>query len=804
MVYTSYTIGPSCAAVNKKLAEIYARKAPKKGPQSRALVIIVRRTLEEKDCFTDHVKLEFINGYQMAFSSPDYKSTNPGGSFITDFKSILEKDFTKEISHAAFRSKSSHFFAKALELLSCAYTKRERVKEIDDISCSEGNLVQKRQDYDNFRRKVDLIYDKVDHYFKQYLNELIKKYAKYGMKVVVKIEHGDLLKKLDDLKRVSSLTNDRVVISAPSEFTYLSDGETEHSVNLRDSNLEDNASVVITIDYNAESLLNSQDPEMLFKVKYNREKLYPGSGSRAQDLAKVTGRAEENLFKLPEGGRKTLEEERLIGEKMKRSEFYKYVEPNMLKSAPIKLSFLDRLLSAQRITKDMWTNIKEVQESNKVDEDLLWKGGENTKGNENTLGDMWAALKEARKLIKTPEYLWHQEKNMEGYEDAWGDTESWEWRDGGAGITDAAIEEGLGMFDLFTFGVDLATKDKMLSDMVKAFTEIDKETIKKMFAKELKGFEDTDTRTYFTVKTATTVVFTVVSILGVKKVMSMMKNVGKIRSFKKIKEIFKSLDDDLAKKLESIQDLPSEVFEKARNFSELAQRNFITDLAGSKALREAFTKNPNLVDVWRKLQGTKYALDLNVYKNIENFVKSSGKNLKEVLAKRMPEKPDDLERWLKLLNKKGVSPAASKKLDELVESSLTTFSNSKRPGAAAVMEGDNFKAVAKISVRGVDGAYFPGINPTIKEILEAIPSPNRAKGHGKCAEVQVLSDVLNKKFKDLKPTLEQVSDYLKGTKSKAVSLQRSSKKTGSHGKFKCACSSCTIVLKKLKISETSH
>ncbi|MCG8476869.1 MAG: hypothetical protein MI784_15495, partial [Cytophagales bacterium] len=179
----------------------------------------------------------------------------------------------------------------------------------------------------------------------------------------------------------------------------------------------------------------------------------------------------------------------------------------------------------------------------------------------------------------------------------------------------------------------------------------------------------------------------------------------------------------------------------------------------------------------------------------------------DVITKRIPDVnySDDLSLWLKLLDEDGLSKNASDLLDKESLSALENFSNNKRPGAAAVMEGDNFSPVSATSIRNGSVDYFDGINPLIKDLLEQIKKSGiQSNGHGKCAEVKVLSDVLNNHFKNKVPTLEEAIDYLRGTKSKAVSLKRSAKNAGSHGKFKCACVSCSPLMKRLKVIEVSY
>ncbi|WP_394353226.1 hypothetical protein [Flammeovirga aprica] len=68
----------------------------------------------------------------------------------------------------------------------------------------------------------------------------------------------------------------------------------------------------------------------------------------------------------------------------------------------------------------------------------------------------------------------------------------------------------------------------------------------------------------------------------------------------------------------------------------------------------------------------------------------------------------------------------------------------------------------------------------------------------------MLSELLNDHFKRKIPTVEEAIEYLRGTKSKAINLKGSAKTKGSHGKYKCACTSCFYLLELLQIQEVSH
>lgn len=254
---------------------------------------------------------------------------------------------------------------------------------------------------------------------------------------------------------------------------------------------------------------------------------------------------------------------------------------------------------------------------------------------------------------------------------------------------------------------------------------------------------------------------------------------------------------------------------KIKNLGD-SKEQFLKSCNSSEELLSVFVRDYELVNSWSLVQESSYAIDVSFYNKLLILKNSSGKRLDEINdvipIVRKHEKTgellgvDDMEQFLKLADHEGLSNRSNLLLKQKADEFLR-MSNKKRPTVVGVIEKDGVALIVGKSTKGLPSGqiYIDNIHPIVKEILQEIPTGLRSKGHGKCAEVEAISEFLHEKFKNKTTTIEEVKEALSGIKSKAIHVHKKEGSAGVlHRRYKCACMSCAVLLKKLNILEVSH
>ena len=77
-----------------------------------------------------------------------------------------------------------------------------------------------------------------------------------------------------------------------------------------------------------------------------------------------------------------------------------------------------------------------------------------------------------------------------------------------------------------------------------------------------------------------------------------------------------------------------------------------------------------------------------------------------------------------------------------------------------------------------------------------MPDSKRSDWHGMCAEMGILSDILNKSFGGKRVTESQMKALFQGARMSAINLGKTR-----GGTFRAACKTCAYIFKKLDIDE---
>ena len=226
--------------------------------------------------------------------------------------------------------------------------------------------------------------------------------------------------------------------------------------------------------------------------------------------------------------------------------------------------------------------------------------------------------------------------------------------------------------------------------------------------------------------------------------------------------------------------------------------DYFKNLEANPDLLKRMGDKPELVDAWKKIEGSDYANNSEFYDILERY--ADGENLEDIINNRMPNvtydkvekkyKTKEIDRWVELQDKPRLGDDAAKKLDELRDMKFED-----KPSVASVIEFDG-DVVGGVSRRKGDGKYFDGINQGLEDLLDGVPKSKKSFWHGMCAEMGILSDILNKSFDGKRVSEDQIKALFQGAKMSAINLDK-----GRRGTFRSACKTCAYVFKKLNITE---
>ena len=81
-------------------------------------------------------------------------------------------------------------------------------------------------------------------------------------------------------------------------------------------------------------------------------------------------------------------------------------------------------------------------------------------------------------------------------------------------------------------------------------------------------------------------------------------------------------------------------------------------------------------------------------------------------------------------------------------------------------------------------------------LLDGVPEIKRSRWYGMCAEMGILSDILNKSLGNKSIPEHEIKELFQGARMSAINLDKTRK-----GTFRAACKTCTYMLNKLNITE---
>ncbi|WP_298515137.1 YwqJ-related putative deaminase [uncultured Kordia sp.] len=153
-----------------------------------------------------------------------------------------------------------------------------------------------------------------------------------------------------------------------------------------------------------------------------------------------------------------------------------------------------------------------------------------------------------------------------------------------------------------------------------------------------------------------------------------------------------------------------------------------------------------------------------------------------------------------------ISSVSKSALDDLVRNvwnDLLRLKRNKRKGAVSIMEHPKYGTIGGGSIKGLARGILPDhFHPVLKDWLQGVLKKMddgvipRSWQHGKCAEAEVLSELLWRIDPSGKMDINKIRKILEGTISKAADL---STNAATRGSFKPACKSCAPMLKYFNI-----
>jgi hypothetical protein len=145
------------------------------------------------------------------------------------------------------------------------------------------------------------------------------------------------------------------------------------------------------------------------------------------------------------------------------------------------------------------------------------------------------------------------------------------------------------------------------------------------------------------------------------------------------------------------------------------------------------------------------------------------------------------------------APANPRAMIQALAEAYRGLPSAQRPGTVALLETSAGSFVGR-------SGFVHSVHPVVQQILDSIPQNQRAIWHGRCAEVDAISQALRAietRTGQSITTIEQARQILSGSRIRTAIIRSAiSNKAALHGTSKPPCQSCQFLLDSLGLQYT--